>query len=182
MQYNHYVIYWIIDRFKLRTLTACRHTLDGVLVRKTPLFWAIYIYKRSFYQDRLRTNIGKVEKKRDAFFAGRLSSTQRLRCWLSIRCERETKHEQNKLSTACLGKPSCFLLYLSSSSTTEQVPSDKTDDRFRFRFVVFCFRCVCRIRSACRAPSRGALAPGRAGCGRSPTAPSPRSSSTRCGK
>ena len=26
-------------------------------------FWAIYIYKRSFYQDRLRTNIGKTQKK-----------------------------------------------------------------------------------------------------------------------
>jgi hypothetical protein len=36
---------------------------------KNAFFGAIYTYKRSFYQDRLGTNIGKVEK-RVAFFAG----------------------------------------------------------------------------------------------------------------
>eukprot|EP01046_Picozoa_sp_COSAG06_P059422 COSAG06_NODE_12285_length_1399_cov_1.870494_1_plen_166_part_00 len=145
------------------------------------LFWAIYIYKRSFYQDRLRTNIGKVEKKRDAFFAGRLSSTQRLRCWLSIRCERETKHT-NKTSCpepvlANHRVSYCIVVAVLLS----KYPLTKRTTVFVSVLFPFCFWCVCRIRSACRAPSRGALAPGRAGCGRSPTAPSPRSSSTRCG-
>jgi hypothetical protein len=34
------------------------------LVRKTPLFGATFMRKRSFYRDRLRTNIGKTQKRR----------------------------------------------------------------------------------------------------------------------
>ena len=41
-----------------------------MLVRKTPLFEPLIYKKRTFYQDRLGTNIGKTQKKRVAFFAG----------------------------------------------------------------------------------------------------------------
>eukprot|EP01046_Picozoa_sp_COSAG06_P023425 COSAG06_NODE_1859_length_8205_cov_15.172095_6_plen_96_part_00 len=41
--------------------------LTKVIIRKRISFCAIYTYKRSFYQDRLGTNIGKALKKRDAF-------------------------------------------------------------------------------------------------------------------
>jgi hypothetical protein len=36
---------------------------SALLVRKMPLLSNIYIYKRSFYQDRLGTNTGNVEKR-----------------------------------------------------------------------------------------------------------------------
>ena len=36
---------------------------SALLVRKTPLLSNIYTYKRSFYQDRLGTNTGNVEKR-----------------------------------------------------------------------------------------------------------------------
>jgi hypothetical protein len=39
-------------------------------VRKTPLFEPFIYNNEDFYQDRLGTNIGKVEKKRVVFFAG----------------------------------------------------------------------------------------------------------------
>jgi hypothetical protein len=45
-------------------------SLDVCSGAKNATFCAIYIQNRTFYQDRLGTNIGKVEK-RVAFFAGR---------------------------------------------------------------------------------------------------------------
>jgi hypothetical protein len=47
---------------------AAERRISRVLVRNTPLFEQFIYIKRSFYQDRLGTNIGKTPKS--TFFSG----------------------------------------------------------------------------------------------------------------